>query len=345
MELKNIILHQISRINNEDPILNLSKRVLDKDNETVIGFVKRLIKSFSLKNPTYGVFKDDEDQYPFQLKVNCYLKKEDFLSFSRESMNILKKEINVPKAVGGYVVFAHYLEKDMDFLVTIMLDKSAQFTIDDESLNIKQLKTLDIDKLARANRLNITKWKNDADLYLAFIKGTRDVSSYFQKFIGNTDLTSSKTNANNLQKALNIFMRMNKYSEDKKESINRDIQKYVEEMYSKKEDVKITSISAFVNTEDITSFLTYVQDNEELEVSGSFRVGKKSDFNFLHKSTVVGQGYKFEFEKNLINKIIFRENNNIVIKNVSADVLDNEFGLLLDDRTENNKVLELSFKC
>lgn len=74
-----------------------------------------------------------------------------------------------------------------------MMDKSAQYTNTDD-LGIKKLMTLNVEKLARANRLNLDKWKKNDGRYLTFIKGTREVSQYFIKFIGATDISSAKEN-------------------------------------------------------------------------------------------------------------------------------------------------------
>ncbi|TKG89024.1 hypothetical protein EYV94_26065 [Puteibacter caeruleilacunae] len=328
MKLKKIVLHQIKREDNNPAELNCSDHLLDNSNKTINEFMDRLIKSFTSKNPTYGRFEEDKENYPFQKWVDEYYSDKNFLEFTIKAMDTLKVNIQVPKATGGYVLFSHYEEKQVDYLVTIMLDKSLQFAIDDDNLNIKQLEALAIDKLARANRLNITKWKLGTDeTYLAFIKGTRDVSNYFQKFIGSTDLTSSKVNGNNLKKALNKYMRVNEYDENKKESVTRDITNYIEERRKAEKDVHLDAISAFVNTENPTKFVEFVQEDESFEVSGSFRVAKKSDFNF-HRAVVAEQGYKLEFEKKLKrdNKII-REGNNIVIKDVPTEILDDEFGV------------------
>jgi len=77
-----------------------------------------------------------------------------------------------------------------------MLDKSDQLTVNDDSLGIEKLKTLDIDKIARGNTLNITRWLNNDDLYLSFIKDTRGISNYFIDYIGTTDITSSRKREN-----------------------------------------------------------------------------------------------------------------------------------------------------
>src|SRR5690554_6924139 len=242
MELKNIVLHHIKRIENQNPELNISNNLLDKDNATVIAFVKKLIKNFGERNPTYGTFQEDVLAYPFQELVKDYRVEDSFLNFSEKSMKLLEKEIKVPKAKGGYVVFLHYSQSEIDFLITIMLDKADQFTINDDNLDIKKLKVLDIDKIARANRINLNKWANGDDLYLSFIKGTRDVSGYFQKFIGSTDLTSSKKNSQNLKNALSKYMRNNNYTENQKERANNQVSAYLQRQYDKKADIEVKAI-------------------------------------------------------------------------------------------------------
>ena len=328
MELKNIVLHHISREENQSPILNLSDHLLDKNDSTVKEFVEKLVKSFSSKNPTYGGFQEDNVAYPFQNLVGNYRTNEDFLTFSIESMKLLEKEIQVPQAKGGYVVFTHYTRNEVEFLITIMLDKSEQFTINDNSLDIQKLRTLDIDKLARANRINFNKWENNDDLYLSFIKGTRDVSSYFQKFIGNTDLTSSKKNSQNLKDAISKYMRKEGFDDDRKEKANQEVSAYLLRQYEKEEDVDISAISAHLNPDNPNGFIDFVQADEEIEVSGNYRLSQKADFNIFHRAKLTGNGYKVEFEKNLIKQgKVVRQGNDLVFKDLPKDELDKQFEL------------------
>lgn len=326
MELKNIVLHHIKREENQNPILNISDHLLDKNDEIVKEFVGKLVKSFGAKNPTYGEFHEDEIAYPFQNLVIDYRADQNFLDFSKESMKLLEKEIQVPSAKGGYVVFTHYKNNGSEFLITIMLDKSEQFTINDQSLDIRKLKTLDIDKLARANRINFNKWENDEELYLSFIKGTRDVSSYFQKFIGNTDLTSSKKNSQNLKDAISKFMRLENYNDDRKEKVNQEISDYLLRQFNQNEDVELSAVSAHINADTPEKFVNFIQNDEEIEVSGNYRLSRKADFNIFHRAKLTGNGFKVEFEKNLIKigKVV-RNGNDLIFKDLPEQELNKQF--------------------
>lgn len=324
MKLKNIILHQIIRENEDEPELNCSDHNL-VPNETVDEFVEKLVKIYSSKNPTFGSFEDDSVNYPFQKKVREYLKKSDFLSFSVESMNILKKEIKTPKATGGYVVFVHYEEKKVDFIITAMLDKSTQFAVDDTSLGIEKLKTLDIDKLARANRINIKKWNDKESQYLTFIKGTRDVSKYFQKFIGSTDITSAKINSRIIDNAVNRYLRDKKIVGERKNYVKERISNYFETQFANGEDIYLDAISSLINAVNPTDFTEYLAVNE-IEVSANFSLSRKDDFILFRKSNVKEKGYNFNFEKELAkNGKIVRDGNDIIIRDVPTEQLDSAF--------------------
>ncbi len=326
MELKNIVLHQIIKKENGKPTLNCSDHLLPTTNTDIIEFVERFLNIYSNRSPTYGTFKDDKENYPFQKYLEEYLEGHDFLDFSLKAMNTLKKAIDIPSTKGGYVIFINYTQGSVDFVVTTMLDNSAQFAVNEEKLIIEKLSALNIDELVRANRVNINKWNDNDDAYLTFIKGKRDVSIFFQEFIGNTDLTSAKVNANNLKDALQEYMRVKGYDRDKKFKVSREIEDYIFKRIDSEEDIELDSISALVDAENPRGFMDYSLENDK-NVSGRFRATKKGDFYFLHRTVVKGNGYKLEFDKELVKRnIVVRDGSNIIIKNVDKNVLDREFG-------------------
>ncbi|PKB42696.1 nucleoid-associated protein YejK [Cellulophaga sp. RHA19] len=323
MELNKIVLHQVIKEKLGKPSLKLSKSLLPI-NPTTEEFVQRIIKSYSSKNPTYGIFEADLTLYPFQTYINNYVTGGDFLDFTVKSMKILEKEISGPTTTGGYVVFIHYTEKGFDFLTSVMLDNSNQFSVDDIDLTIKKLLGLDIDRLARANRVNINKWKAGGEQYLSFIKGTRNISRYFQRFIGSTDLTSSKQNTDKLKVALQSYMADKGYNDDQKRSIYSKVRNYSLKKVGDDQDLELRAISVLVNEIEPDDFIEYISERDDLEVSGVFRVTQKAHLKFLNRIIVREKGYLLEFNRDLIksNKII-KEGNDIIIKDIPADILKN----------------------
>jgi nucleoid-associated protein YejK len=326
MTVANIVFHHIIKELKGKASLKCSDKLLPI-NATVIEFVEKLIKNYGSKNPTQGTFQTDSDNYPFQKKVKTYLTDGDFLEFTQESMKILEKSIDMPTTTGGYVVFVHYTDKNTDYLITAMLDKAVQFTVNDDNLDIERLKTLDVEKLARANRLNIKRWQANDILYLSFIKGTRAVSNYFIDFIGSTDISSSKDNFNKLKDATNSYFIENNIKGLEKDKIKENISSYLVNCFEQKKDVELESVSSVMNSEAPQLFLDYIKE-KNLEVSGKIFVHRKSDFDTFFRNKIVEKGYSLYFDKSLIKTSKITHKGNQIIIN---DVPDELIKLAFDD--------------
>lgn len=313
MQLEKIVLHQVIREDNQNPTLSLSSQLLEV-NEVTTGFIQSLIKSYTSKNPTYGTFDTDVANNPFQMSVKNYFETGDFLDFSIKAMNTLKQKIDTPHAKGGYVVFAHYIEVD-NFIVTVMLDNSDRFVVNDENLQIEKLLGLDIDKVARANRINWKRWQSNEESYLSFIKGTRGVSNYFAKdFIGCTDFKSAKLNAKNLIEAIDRYMNDNNFSDNEKRGARKEIKGYIDKQINKNKLIMLASVSAHINPDIPDKFLGYVHKNN-LPV-GNFSSTRKSDFKGFERKIISGRGYKLEFDRNSENIHVDKRQKTITIKNI-----------------------------
>ncbi len=319
MKLKNIVLHQIKKEENEEPKLNLSNHLLDK-NDTTQDFVAKVVKSYTSKSPTYGAFDSDITNNPFQKHVRNYFENNDFLKFSEQAMNTLKSKMDIPKAKGGYVVFAHYIENGKDFIITVMLDNTERFVVNDK-LDIKKLLGLDIDKVARANRINWQEWQDNQETYLSFIKGTRGVSNYFAKqFIGCTDYSSSKENAKNLQLAVNGYMYHNGFEDNSKLTIKQNLKEYTDRRITEGLDIEIATISVYIDADNPQAFVDYVQ-KEGYKV-GNFKSTRKSDFKGFEIKTLKGDGYKLEYNLFSSNIELVKDKKFILIKNVPDSVFE-----------------------
>lgn len=319
MTVLNIVFHHIIKEQLGKASLKCSDKLLPI-NETVNEFVVKLIKNYSSRNPTQGTFEQDAENYRFQKKVDSYLTDGDFLTFSQEAMKILEKAIDKPNTTGGYVVFVHYTDRNTDFLITAMLDKAIQFTVDDEDLGIEKLLTLDVEKLARANRLNINRWKANDVLYLSFIKGTRAVSNYFIEFIGSTDITSSKENFDKLKDATNKYFIENNIKNLERDKIKDRISNYLIDCFEQKKDVELIAMSSIINSHQPLAFLDFINE-KQLEVSGKISVNRKSDFDTFFRNKITENGYSLSFDKSLIKTNKITHNGNQIIINDVPEAL------------------------
>ncbi|QQU02365.1 nucleoid-associated protein [Myroides odoratus] len=322
MIIKKIVFHQIIKESDSlDVTLNLSEDIIRIDEDVEV-FVERLIKSFNQKYPTQGIFEDNTDLYPFQKYfANCLNEEFDFIDFTHRSMSILENKISVPNATGGYVVFLLYENLQQDFLITIMLDKSEQFTVNDLNLGIEKLKTLDLDKIARGSRLNITKWKDESNLYLSFIKGTRTLSNYFIQFIGATDITSSKENIRKLYENVNNYLLSTSYTQNKKERLKEKISDYLTNRFEKKELVELQAISGILFPEDPNNFIEYLHLNNS-DVSDYISITRASDYKIFKGSVVKGNGFELFYDRKLLKEgKIIAKNGRITIVGVTDELI------------------------
>lgn len=322
MKIENIIFHQITKEIKGTPTLNLSNTTISI-NDDVDEFAKKIIKSYNVKYPTQGCFQEDLDLYPYQKFIKDYIESaNNFIDFTQKSMNILLKEIDIKTTTGGYVVFLHYIEKKEAFLITIMLDKSDQFTVNDDSLGIEKLKTLDIDKIARGNRLNITKWLKNDELYLSFIKGTRGISNYFIDFIGATDVTSSKQNIQLLYNNVDKYLHTNLYTPSQRLDTKEKISDYINDCYTSGKLIELKSVSAIISPKEPESFISYIEEND-LEASDNINIVRKSDFEIFKTKRIVENGYTLKYDNKLIkNKKIVAKDGKITINNVPEEIIN-----------------------
>lgn len=332
MEVKNIVLHRIDKEKTDKATLKFSKKLMEVD-ETVVGFVEKLIKIYNSKNPSHGTFEEDESSYPFQSKVKTYQENDDFMCFTMDAMHLLKLTIDINTTKGGYVVFIHYVERQVDFIISSMMDKDTQYT-NTEELGLQKLLTLNIDKLARANRLNLDKWKRKEGRYLTFIKGTRAVSQYFVKFIGATDISSAKENFKKLKDTIKQYVIEKKIPRRQQEEISERVSTYINKCFTDKTDVEIKVVSSVINAMEPKLFLGFITERE-IEISGRIGIHTRSDFDNFTRSSLKEEGYSLHFEKELIKKgKITRDGNNIIIHDVPIDKLNSTFDDNLGEEDE-----------
>lgn len=197
MRIENLIFHKLEKYVGEQSSVAYRDEVIPINQQSEL-FVQAITNAYNKKsNILWGFFDDNADSYPFQTMLDDYLQElspEAFVSFSKRAMEHLQKEIDdTPLATGGYIVFIHYIEDEMDFVICAILQDKEGFTIDPDTLLLKESPQLDIDQLRVASRINATVWKISKFInhYVSFLNTSGDVSRYFKSFIGCTENMSS----------------------------------------------------------------------------------------------------------------------------------------------------------
>ncbi len=327
MEIQNIVMHKVLEKNQGFEVV-LSPEVFDSNDETIIKFMTKIIQNFNHSKPNYGRFDSDTVGFPFQTYIRDYIDSNSFYDMTVSASNHLRTILlGSNNAKGGFLLYCQYMNTNgYKFLITAMLDETVQFKLGELHKNLVELDALDVDKLARANRLNINKWiesEGTDSIYLSFIKGTRGFSNYFYNFIGCTDQISTAKKAMVLRTAINSYMEREKYTDQQKIEKRTKIKEYLDNAIKEGNEIQLDTISTYINDLNNEDFLTYVSDNE-YPISSTFKLNK-ADTKMFVRTIIKENNIKLEFDTKLINDLILRKGNNLIIKGLSKEVLDNVF--------------------
>lgn len=305
MTLHHIILHKIEKIQHATQA-KISKRdsELPIEDPIIVSFVQSVVESyFKRSSRQYSKFESaDENEPAFKTYLDMYLSSSDFMHFSKKSADLLKEKMcDQPASTGGYFVIAD-IEIDHRFIMVILLNKKGSSTIDDDSLSIGHTTVLDIDQFAMAGFLNISLYQDQQDdrRYMSFMRGERDVSRYFARFLGSAQetLESASTVTNRFVHTVQNYMNERGYEQERIDHISLEILRYGDAQKKDRQPINLHTIANIINSEDPESFFHYAQDNEIsafIESIDMRTLKKLQDFRYK------GKGYSVTFNKNLIS--------------------------------------------
>lgn len=307
IRINNIVIHRINKsAGSRNVSINLALSPI-KIGDNEVRFIADLHAAYYKKsNPVYGVFANE---YPdFKSALCSYMSaKKDFLSFTSEGANIYKKHIKLSTpATGGFLIFADYVNTDSNIrhLLVLTTNNNDGFTINDD-LQIKDVKTIDMSKVDVACLINITKFSSvnpavtDADTYLSFVKGNKDISIYFMSFIDCNDKTTSKLSSRRLLTAIDDYMNIKGLDIEEKRKRKNEIFGYCDSCISGKHGIQLSMISGLINPENPTEFSEYAS-SEEIGVSAVIS-GNRTELRTLKSVYYKDKSMTISFERGLLN--------------------------------------------
>jgi nucleoid-associated protein len=321
MNIKKIVIHTLEKKQGGNAKLKKASKelALTKVHQDFMDEVKTVY--YKKSNPIYGVFNSEKTSYPYQVFLHQYLKGDlTFYDFTLKAIIHFETVINESsQATGGYVLFCHF-DTTEDFVAVIMLNDKNSYIID-HNQDIKPNARLDIETLDVANFTNCSRWNAAEDSYLSFTKGKKEVSNYFKKFIGCTDVTSAKEASANLLRALTDYFTANGISEKDAETTKASIFSYCEQRIKTKEDINLSFISSLVNHDEPEKFKEFASA-EEYHISHAFK-GHRETLRSLKYYSYRSKELTLIFDSQLINKkrIVYnQERNQLLIKEIPDDL-------------------------
>ncbi|MBT2948982.1 nucleoid-associated protein YejK [Vibrio anguillarum] len=306
LHLTNVILHQLSKNEQDELVVKYRSQSLDNDTsaENLVAELHRVFNSKASKG--FGSFKSDSD---FQTWLQELRQGErDFYDFSQISAQRLKDELSkYPFADEGILVMAEYqsLATDYLFIGLLPLNQSLKVT---EGLDISATDYLDINKMDIAARLDLSSFETDknSNRYLAYIKGRvgRKVSDFFLDFLQADVGLDTKVQNQVLMQAVQDFCTDSKLEKDEAIGYKKQVYDYCSEQIKAGEEVHIRELSGELPaSQDGTVFFEYTQAHG-YELEESFP-GDRSTVRKLTKFVGAGGGLNVSFDSLLLGERIF----------------------------------------
>lgn len=313
VNLTNIVIHKINKsAGNKNSTLKLAEEEI-RITKSEIRFVADVRESFNRKSvPTHGIFEDAFEFNGFQKAIQQYINDEiDFMQFSTDSMSYYKRVIeSSAPATGGFIIFADFIITDNNerYILIFSIDNKQGYTLSEIALAIQEIQNLELNKMDLASIINITRWQNskkpnnDIKTYLTFIRGKKQISDYFQNFIGCLDKTTASESSTLLLNTVSEYIKENGIDENRAKEIRSKISDYCQEANKNKKEILLSHISSLFDEENPNLFLEYAVDerfgnSEVIKYDGkTLRSLKFIDYQ--------SEDFTLKFNKQLIGKTI-----------------------------------------
>jgi nucleoid-associated protein len=323
VEINEAIIHRISKESGQTAkVIPKHRKKSLPLNSQLQGLVNSLIKVYSRSTNNYGTFDPDSRSYPFSSDLNEYYSKNNlsFLDLSTQCTDyIAAKMRSSAPATGGYVLFIRYESNKRDWLLIVMLKLRGQVGIDNDTLELNESFTFDIDHLHEAARVDLAKSFTKEEPYLSFIKKTsakQDVTIYFRNALGCTTYIQSKANTEDLLKGIESYCKKKMITGEKKREVRAKVYDYLNEKNESKQHASLKSISHIINPENLNDFYKYVKD-EGIQINDTFPPYKSTYSRYKRiQSTFRSVKISFDIEDVLSQNVDIDSDGTLLIREI-----------------------------
>jgi|GEM_PF-3315729 len=337
--LKHLVFHAIDTARGgRDVTVSFGERAYDDD--VSAEFSRRLTENYYKKSAIERARFDatGDTITPFEQLLLTYMGSDetadDFLEFSKHATEILKSHMESrPMSSGGVLVLADIRMRDR-FVFIALLNETTQYSFDESDLQIEPVDVLDINKLAMAGFVNLTRYDEDKSgrsewRYISFLKGLREVSDYFVRFLGaGEDRMRPQDATRGLVQAIKAHIASDEFlhsmEEHEKETLLQRVYDHLYRLARDNEPVTIDTVSTLLDEEHPDRFKEFVQspDNDyefDTKIESIDSKTLKNLVTFRYK----GRDFFLSFDRDryLNNIEIDRQNGTVTIQNAPEDLM------------------------
>ncbi|MGF1870137.1 nucleoid-associated protein YejK [Photobacterium indicum] len=325
LTLSNVILHQLTKNDQDEIEINLRNQVLDADSSTE-GLVAELHRVYSSKGAKgFALFAEDSE---FCHWLKQYRTGEmDFLTFSNQSAQRLQVELaKYPFAEAGTLVMTEYQSLATDYLFIGLLPTCHSMKVT-EQLDISATDYLDVAKMDIVARIDLSSWETDSDSnrYLTFIKGRvgRKISDFFLDFLQAVVGLDAKEQNQVLMQAVEDFCADSRLDKEEKQQYRKQVYDYCNGQLQAGDEVAVKELAGELPpAEDGTNFYEFTS-KQGYELEESFPADRTA-MRKLTKFVGAGGGMSINFDSMLLGERIFydAETDTLTIKGTPPNLKD-----------------------
>ena len=189
MIVKHFVIHAITKAKGSNKVV-----LRERDAELVVDpmvsrFVEAAFELFNRQNKglLFAGFEGEGSLAVFRNYLSAFNTQHriSFLEFSVNSVRHLAETMTaVNFATGGFVILAQGEIEGEERLCVLLLSQEHKFAIEEMDLTLRDVPTLDLERMGVGCFVSLTKWAAAEAEPVAFVRGNREVSEYFMRFIG-----------------------------------------------------------------------------------------------------------------------------------------------------------------
>ena len=287
-----------------------------------------ILRIYTKSTSGYGTFDANETVFRFPVLLRDHIGGGlDFIAFTQEATRLIAAKMESEGfATGGYALFLRYTSQERDWLLVAMLKLKPGTGVIEQTMELSETLSFDIDHLHEAARVDLGKWQANSQPYLSFVKkrqGGQDVSRYFREALGCTEYTDSRHNTEKMRDAFESYSERQNWTHDQKRDGRRRVYDYCEAKDKAGEPVNLTALSALVNDQDPGAFSQFVRD-EGFEVGETFKPHKATYSRFKRIQRQFGSvKVSFDVQDLLDGRVDYDDANGcLVITGLPAEMVE-----------------------
>lgn len=262
MEIKEFIIHQIDKLAHKEPKVQLRDTTLKVTDSRVQKFTTVAIDVFKANeekpSSVFADFNKDTENYPFSDWCKRYFcKTTSFVKFTKDATNRLAAHMKAQQAsTGGFVVFAIFQAEGETKLLVCMLHPQDGLSITSK-LEFEDVTHLELKHIDKAALITAPKNGTFGDKPLTYAGFRKEMSQYFQEFIGPDAFRNPRKDSSELIDRLEDYARQNSFDEARLDSLRVRIRKYAHTCAKDGTELDLAAISAMVDPAKRNAFAMY----------------------------------------------------------------------------------------